>query len=72
MDTLKAPTGPPTKTVPVVITPAIGRVITELMATRRVFNRSQLMRLAITEMADKFLPPDWRERADIDADEAAS
>ena len=60
MAAVKAP-DLPLRRLPVVISPAIDRLISELMATRRQFNRSQLFRDALIEMADRDLPAGWRQ-----------
>ena len=57
--------------LPVVVSPAIRRLIAELMAARRQFNRSQLIRDAMTEMADRDLPANWREIVGFTEGEAA-
>jgi hypothetical protein len=72
MVNVKAPGKPPTKALPVVVTPALVRTITELMAVRREFNRSQLFRTAVIEMADRDLPEGWRATVGLDREESAA
>jgi hypothetical protein len=72
MATVKTPAKPPTKVLPVVVTPAIFKTITELMASRREFNRSQLFRTAVIEMAERELPSGWRASVGLDVEESAA
>ena len=58
--------------IPVVISGAIQRTIAELMANRREFNRSKLMRDAVIEMADRDLPKNWRETVGYETEESAA
>jgi len=60
-----------TRSLPVVVTPAIDRLVTELMAARRQFNRSQLFRDALIEMADRDLPEGWRLTVGLEEESAA-
>jgi hypothetical protein len=52
-------------------TPAVIRLVDELVFTLRIFNRSKVMRVALIELADRELPKDWRERLGWEDESAA-
>lgn len=51
--------------------PAWERLITELAINVRRLNRSQIMRDALIEKADRDLPANWREIVKFDEENAA-
>ena len=49
----------------------IMRLLEELAIVTRTLNRSELMRAALVEKADRDLPGNWREAVGFDETEAA-
>jgi predicted transcriptional regulator len=58
-------------TFSVASSPAINRLIDELAATLRERNRSEIVRTALIEKADRELPATWRQTVGMDEESAA-